>query len=380
MMPIYFDHNATTPLDPRVLEAMLPYLTGPYGNPSSVHRYGRAARDAVEAARVQVAALAGAQPAEVVWTSGGTESNNLALQGAAAVAARPSRILYGGTEHPAVLETAESLRRHGWQVETIAIDGQGLVDWPAFEAQLARGPLCIAALMVANNETGVIQDVPRAAAAVHAARALLLADAVQAAGKLLLDFTASGADLMSLSSHKLYGPKGVGALLVKAGVELAPLLHGGGQERGLRGGTENVAAIVGFGAAAELAQQELQARDAHLLALRERLIAGLHVLPGVSIFGEQSPRLSNTVQFGLKGWEGEALLMALDRKGIAVSSGSACSSGKGEPSHVLLGMGLPRDVAYGAIRVSLGQGNTAAEIDRFLAVLDELRAAALAAA
>jgi len=380
MMPIYFDHNATTPLDPRVLEAMLPYLTGPYGNPSSVHRYGRAARDAVEAARVQVAALAGAQPAEVVWTSGGTESNNLALQGAAAVAARPSRILYGGTEHPAVLETAESLRRHGWQVETIAIDGQGLVDWPAFEAQLARGPLCIAALMVANNETGVIQDVPRAAAAVHAARALLLADAVQAAGKLLLDFTASGADLMSLSSHKLYGPKGVGALLVKAGVELAPLLHGGGQERGLRGGTENVAAIVGFGAAAELAQQELQARDAHLLALRERLIAGLHVLPGVSIFGEQSPRLSNTVQFGLKGWEGEALLMALDRKGIAVSSGSACSSGKGEPSHVLLSMGLPRDVAYGAIRVSLGQGNTAAEIDRFLAVLDELRAAALAAA
>jgi len=380
MMPIYFDHNATTPLDPRVLEAMLPYLTGPYGNPSSVHRYGRAARDAVEAARVQVAALAGAQPAEVVWTSGGTESNNLALHGAAAVAARPSRILYGGTEHPAVLETAESLRRHGWQVETIAIDGQGLVDWPAFEAQLARGPLCIAALMVANNETGVIQDVPRAAAAVHAARALLLADAVQAAGKLLLDFTASGADLMSLSSHKLYGPKGVGALLVKAGVELAPLLHGGGQERGLRGGTENVAAIVGFGAAAELAQQELQARDAHLLALRERLIAGLHVLPGVSIFGEQSPRLSNTVQFGLKGWEGEALLMALDRKGIAVSSGSACSSGKGEPSHVLLSMGLPRDVAYGAIRVSLGQGNTAAEIDRFLAVLDELRAAALAAA
>ena len=378
-MPIYFDHNATTPLDLRALEAMQPYLTGPYGNPSSVHRYGRAARDAVEAARLQVAALAGAQPAEVVWTSGGTESNNLALQGAAAVAARPSRILYSSTEHPSVLETAESLGRRGWQVETIAIDGQGLVDWRAFEAQLARGPLCIAALMVANNETGVIQDVPRAAALVHAARALLLADAVQAAGKLALDFGASGADLMSLSSHKLYGPKGVGALLVKAGVELAPLLHGGGQERGLRGGTENVAAIVGFGAAAELAQQELQARDAHLLTLRERLSAGLHALPGVSIFGERSPRLSNTVQFGLKGWEGEALLMALDRKGIAVSSGSACSSGKGEPSHVLLGMGLPRDVAYGAIRVSLGQGNSAAEVDRFLLVLGQLRAEALAA-
>jgi cysteine desulfurase len=195
-----------------------------------VHRYGRAARDAVEAARLQVAALAGAQAAEVVWTSGGTESNNLALQGAAA-AATASRILYGATEHPSVLETAEALRDRGWQVETIAVDGRGLVDWPLFEAQLARGPLCIAALMLANNETGVIQDVPRAGALVHAQDALLLADAVQAAGKLPLDFSASGADLMSLSSHKLYGPKGVGALLVRAGVELRPLLHGGGQGR-----------------------------------------------------------------------------------------------------------------------------------------------------
>lgn len=377
-MPIYLDHNATTPLEPRVLEAMQPYLTGPYGNPSSVHRYGRAARDAVEAARVQVAALAGAEPKEVVWTSGGTESNNLALKGATEVA-KPSRILYGATEHPAVLETAEALAARGWGVETIAIDGQGLIDWPAFEAQLARGPLRIAAVMAANNETGVLQDVPRAARLVHAHKALLLADAVQAAGKIPLDFHASGADLMSLSSHKLYGPKGIGALLVRPDVELAPLLHGGGQERGLRGGTENVAAIVGFGAAAELAAAELEARAAALLELRERLVAGLHALPGTTIFGEASRRLPNTVQFALRGWEGEALLMALDRKGIAVSSGSACSSGKGEPSHVLLGMGLPRDVAYGAIRVSLGKDNTAAEIDKLLAALAELRAAALAA-
>jgi len=378
-MPIYFDHNATTPLDPRVLEAMQPYLSGPYGNPSSVHRYGRAARDAIEAARLQVAALAGAQPAEVVWTSGGTESNNLALKGVAEAGA-PGRILYGATEHPSVQETAESLRHRGRQVETIAIDGQGLADWPAFEAQLARGPLCLAALMVANNETGVIQDTVRAAALVHAHGGLLLTDAVQGAGKLPLEpFWSGGADLMSLSSHKLYGPKGIGALLIRAGVELAPLLHGGGQERGLRGGTENVAAIVGFGAAAELAQRELQQRSAQLLALRERLLAGLQALSGASVFAERSPRLPNTVQFRLQGWEGEALLMALDRKGIAVSSGSACSSGKGEPSHVLLGMGLPRDVAYGAIRVSLGKDNTEAEIDRFLAMLGELRAAALAA-
>jgi cysteine desulfurase len=379
-MPIYLDHNATTPLDPRVLEAMQPYLTGPYGNPSSVHRYGRAARDAVEAARLQVAVLAGAEPKEVVWTSGGTESDNLALQGVIASARAPTRILYGATEHPAVLETAEALRQRGWGVETIAIAVDGLIDWPAFEAQLARAPLRLAAVMLANNETGVIQDTARAAALVHARGALLLVDAVQAAGKMQVDFHASGADLMSLSSHKLYGPKGIGALLLQAEVELAPLLHGGGQERGLRGGTENVAAIVGFGAAAELARLELEARAEQLLALRERLIAGLHALPGVSVFGEAAPRLPNTVQFGLKGWEGEALLMALDRKGIAVSSGSACSSGKGEPSHVLLGMGLPRDTAYGAIRVSLGKDNTAAEIDRFLAVLGELRAAALAAA
>lgn len=378
-MPIYLDHNATTPLDPRVLEAMQPYLAGPYGNPSSVHRYGRAARDAVEAARLQVAALAAAEPKEVVWTSGGTESDNLALQGATA-AVKPTRVLYGATEHPAVLETAEALRARGWGVETIAIDRDGLVDWPAFETQLARAPLRIAAVMLANNETGVIQDTARAAALVHVQNALLLVDAVQAAGKMPLDFKASGADLMSLSSHKLYGPKGIGALLLKAEVELAPLLHGGGQERGLRGGTENVAAIVGFGAAAELAQRELEARTAQLLELRQRLIAGLHALPGVTIFGEAAPRLPNTVQFGLKGWEGEALLMALDRKGVAVSSGSACSSGKGEPSHVLLGMGLPREVAYGAIRVSLGKDNTEAEIDRFLAVLGELRASALAAA
>jgi cysteine desulfurase len=376
-MPIYFDHNATTPLDPRVLEAMLPYLSGPYGNASSVHRYGRAARDAVEAARLQVAALGGAHAAEVIWTSGGTESNNLAIKGVAGTAP-PTRLLYGTTEHPSVLETAESLRGRGWQVETIAVDASGLLDWPAFAAQLQRGPLRLAAVMLANNETGVIQDLPRAAELVHGAGGLLLADAVQAAGKIPLDFHASGADLMSLSAHKLYGPKGIGALLVDAAVELAPLMHGGGQERGLRGGTENVAAIVGFGAAAELAAQELEARTARLLELRERLEAGLVALPGVTIFGRAAPRLPNTVQFGLHGWEGEALLMALDRRGIAVSSGSACSSGKGQPSHVLLGMGLPRDLAFGAIRVSLGKDSTDTEVERFLAVLAELRLAAAA--
>ncbi|WP_022978099.1 cysteine desulfurase family protein [Nevskia ramosa] len=371
-MPIYLDYNATTPLDPRVLEAMLPYLSGPYGNASSVHRYGRAARDAIEAARVQVAALAGAEVSELTFTSGATESNNLALKGLTETA-RPTRVLYGATEHPAVLEAAASLVGHGWGVETITVDRAGIVDWPAFEAQLARGPLRLAALMLANNETGVIQDTARAATLVHDAGALLHVDAVQAGGKLAFGFSESGADLMSLSAHKLYGPKGVGALLVKSHVELAIQLHGGGQERGLRGGTENLAAIVGFGVAAELAITEREQRIAHWTALKARLEAGLRAMRGITIFGDGSPRLSNTVQFGVDGWEGEALLMALDRKGIAVSSGSACASGTGEPSHVLIGMGWPRDIAFSAIRVSLGITTSEAEIERFLAVLGELR-------
>jgi cysteine desulfurase len=372
-MPIYLDHNATTALDPRVLEAMQPFLTGPYGNPSSVHRYGRRSRDAIEAARVQVAALVGARPAEIVWTSGATESNNLAVKGVAAT--RPGRILYGATEHPAVLEAAEALRREGRGVETISIDRNGLVDWVAFHAQLEREPVALAALMLANNETGAIQNVARAAAQVHARGGLMLVDVVQAAGKIAVDFAVLGADLMSLSAHKLYGPRGVGALVRKGEVELVPLLHGGGQEKGLRGGTENIAGIVGFGAAAELARAELESRAAHVEVLRDALEAGLRDFPGATIFGEAAPRLPNTVQFGLEGWEGEALLMALDRKGIAVSSGSACASGTGEPSHVLLGMGWPRDIAFRAIRVSFGSENVLEDVVRLLAALRTLTTA-----
>lgn len=367
-MPAYLDHNATTRADPRVVEAMLPYLSGPYGNASSLHRYGRAARDAVEQARVQVAALVGAQPGELIWTSGGTEANNLALKGVTALA-RPSRLLYGATEHPAVMEAAESLRSTGWGVEPIAVEGDGQLDWAAFATQLARAPVRLVALMRANNETGVIQDIPRAARLVHEAGAWLHVDAVQAAGKIPVDFAALGADLMSLSSHKLYGPKGIGALLVKADVELSPLHHGGAQERGLRGGTENVAAIVGFGVAAELAAEDLASRAAQALALRQRLEVGLQGLSGVQVFAGAAERLPNTLQFAVPGYDGEALLMQLDRRGYAVSSGSACASGLGEPSHVLIAMGLPREVAKGAIRVSLGKDSSAAEVDGFLAAL-----------
>lgn len=367
-MPVYFDNNATTRLDPRVLDAMLPYLSGPYGNASSLHRFGRAARDAVEHAREQLAALVNCQPREIVWTSGGTESNNLALKGVSE-AAPVSRVLYGATEHPAVLEAAESLRGRGWNVETVAVGDDGVIDWPRFEHQLAAGPLRLASLMRANNETGVIQDVARAADLVHERGAWLHVDAVQACGKIAVDFASLRADLMSVSSHKIYGPKGMGALIVRAEVELNPLHHGGVQERGLRGGTENVAAIVGFGAAAELAAQELEARAVHLRALRDRLERGLHAMPDARIFAEHVERLPNTVQFAIAGFEGEALLMQLDRKGFAVSSGSACASGRGEPSHVLLGMGIVREIAEGAIRVSFGKDNTEAEVDQFLAAL-----------
>jgi cysteine desulfurase len=371
-MPAYLDHNATTRLDERVLEAMLPYLSGPYANASSLHRFGRAARDAVEHARTQVAALVGAQPGEVVWTSGGTESNNLAIKGVAAIDA--GRLLYGATEHPAVMEAAESLAAQRG-VEAIVVDCDGRVDWPRFEQQLAAGPVALVALMRANNETGVIQDVAHAARLVHAAGARFHVDAVQAAGKIALDFAALGADLMSLSSHKLHGPKGIGALLRRADVDLWPLHHGGPQERGLRGGTENVAAIVGFGAAAELAQHEWQARARHTLELRQRLEAGLRALPGVQIFGDRVERLPNTVQFAVPGFDGEALLMQLDRRGFAVSSGSACASGKDEPSHVLLAMGVAPETARGAIRVSLGVTNIAAEVDAFVEALRQLCAA-----
>ncbi len=359
-MPVYLDNNASTHLDPRVLDAMLPYLSGPHANPSSVHRYGRMARDAVESARHLVARLVNAQPQDLVWTSGGTESNNFAIKGVVG----GGQILYGATEHPAVMEAAVSLG-----AEAIAVDERGLVRWPEFEAQLKKSPVKLVSLMRANNETGAIQDVGRAAQFAHAAGSLMHVDAVQAAGKIAVDFSALDCDLMSLSSHKIYGPKGIGALIVKSGTEIKPLHHGGPQERGLRGGTENVAGIVGFGVAAELAMNELQQRQVFLLTLRKKLEAGLKKIPKLVIFSEAVERLPNTVQFGIEGFEGEALLLELDKKGMAVSSGSACASGSREPSHVLLAMGVPRALAQSAIRVSLGKNNTEADVEQFLIAL-----------
>lgn len=352
-----------------MLGAMLPYLREHYGNPSSLHLPGRTARAALDQAREQVAALVNAHPSQVVFTSGGTEANNYALKGVAAKLP-PSRLAVSAIEHSSLLGAAQALVAHGWQCDSIAVDAQCRVSLAALSAVLKSAPRLVSVMMV-NNETGVIQDIAAISARVRAAGAIMHTDAVQAAGKIAVDFPASGAHLMSLSAHKLYGPKGVGALIVDKALDLEPLLQGGGHEMGRRAGTENVAGIVGFGAAALLAQQELVSRTAHLQTLRDVLEQRLRGLPGIVMFAAQGQRIANTVLIGVPTIEGETLLMELDRHGIAVSSGSACASGDPEPSHVLLAMGVDLDLARRVIRISLGKDNTLADIDRLIAVLNE---------
>ena len=371
-MSIFLDHNATTPLDPRVLNAMLPWLRGTHGNPASVHRYGREARAALDRARAQVAALVNAQPPQVIFTGGGTEADNLALRGVCRGEPR-GRLLVSSIEHAAVLETAEALAKTGWQVERIPVDSECRLELHALEKMLAED-VRLVSVMLANNETGVIQDVHAAVECARAHGVLTHTDAIQAAGKVPVDFTALGVNLLTLSAHKLNGPRGVGALIRDRRVDLAPQITGGGQEQGLRGGTENLAGIVGFGAAAELARAELNTRITQMRALSEQLEAGLKQLPGVRMFADHAPRLPNTVQFGAAGYDGEWLVMELDRRGFAVSSGSACHSGSGKPSHVLLAMGLDELIARGAVRISLGADNTGDDIQALLAALGAITA------
>lgn len=370
-MSIYLDHNATAPLDGRVLEAMHPWLTGVHGNPASVHRYGRAAHEALERARTQVAALVDAQPAQVVFTGGGTEADNLALKGVCSGTPQ-GRLLIGAMEHSAVLGPAQALAKSGWQLETIPADRHGCYDANTFQQMLQQSPVRLVSVMLANNETGAIQDVQSLAALAHGAGTIVHCDAVQAVGKLPVDFAALGVDLMTLSAHKLNGPRGVGALVMNRRVNLTPLVDGGGQEQGLRGGTENLVGIVGFGRAAELAKAELSQRSSHARTLRDRLEAGLEGLPGLTVFAAGVERLPNTVQFSIAGLDGEWLVMELDKRGIAVSSGSACHSGSGEPSHVLMAMGLDATIAKGALRVSFGAGNTEQDVDAVCMVLKEI--------
>ncbi len=370
--PAYLDHNATTPLDPLVLEAMLPYLRERFGNASSRHEYGRNARKAIDAARQQVAAAVGAHATEVVFTSGGSEANNLFLKGAAACM-KPGVAAVSAIEHPCVMRPAEDLTRQGWQLERIAVDGQGRVATDDYGRILTLAPRLIS-VMLANNETGVLQDIAMLAecAKVRVPRGgcWFHSDAVQALGKIEVDFRSLGIHALTVSAHKIGGPLGAGALVVDKRVELRPLISGGGQERGLRAGTENVAAIVGFGAACEMAVSRLNAVAAHVAGLRQRLESGLAQL-GTEIFARAAPRLPNTTFFALPQVDGETLVAQLDRAGYAVASGSACSSASPEPSRTLLAMGVAADVARGAVRVSLGRDNTPAQVDAFLAAMGE---------
>lgn len=367
-MPVYLDHNATTPLDPAVREAMMPWFGKRFGNASSRHEYGRAARKAIDEARGQVAAAVNAHSTEVIFTSGGSEANNLFLKGAAALL-KPGLVAVGAIEHPCVREPARQLVRSGWRNELIAVDGEGRIDLQAFEGLLADKPRLVS-VMLANNETGVIQDVAALAAKVRAKGGWMHCDGVQALGKIEVDFRALGVHGLTVSAHKIYGPLGAGALILDKRVELAPLVAGGGQERNLRSGTENVMAIVGFGKACELAVTAREARALRLAGLQRRLEAGLAQF-GARIFSAGAVRLSNTSFFAIEGVDGETLVGKLDRAGFAVASGSACSSANPEPSHTLMAMGVEAGLARAAVRVSLGAGSSQQDVDGFLKALGE---------
>lgn len=367
--PVYFDHNATTPLAPAVLEAMLPWLTERFGNASSRHEYGRAARRAIDEARAQVAAAVGAEASEVVFTSGGSEANNLFLKGAAACL-KPGLLAVSAVEHPCVIKPAEQLARHGWTLRKLAVDTSGRIDAGRY-AEVLQGKPKLISVMLANNETGVLQDIAALAPQARACGAWFHSDAVQALGKVAVDFrrlNAAGVHALTLSAHKIGGPKGAGALVLDKRVDLEPLVAGGGHERGLRSGTESVAAIVGFGAACELAVHGMGDVAPRLNALRTRLEQGLQAL-GATVFGLDAGRLPNTVYFALDHLEGETLVGQLDRAGFALASGAACSSANPEPSHVLQAMGVPPGLARGALRISLGAANSAAQVEEFLTTL-----------
>lgn len=364
--PVYLDHNATTPLAPAVLAAMLPWLESLCGNASSRHEYGRRARQAVDEARQKVAAALGAHPTEVVFVSGGSEANNLFIKGAAA-SRKAGVIAISAVEHPCVLKPAAQLARQGWTLREIAVDGAGRIDGEDYLHALQAKPALIS-VMAANNETGMVHDVAALAVAARATGAWFHSDAVQVFGKLPLDFralNAAGVHALTVSAHKINGPKGAAALVVDKRVELQPQIAGGGHERGLRSGTENVPAIVGFGVAAELAAQGLAERAERLRSLRERLESGLAAL-GAHVFAASAERLPNTTYFAFRDIDGETLVGKLDRAGFAVASGAACSSANPEPSHVLRAMGVAPEFARGAVRVSLGAGNEVADIEQFI--------------
>jgi cysteine desulfurase len=374
---VYFDHAATTPVDPDVLEVMLPYFSERFGNASEVHAPGRLAKAGLDRARAQVAVALGAHEREIVFTGGGTESDNLALVGALQ-AQLPAHLVVSAVEHPAIVESARFLQDLGWEVAFVPVDRHGKVT-PDAVLQALRADTRLVSIMLANNVVGTLQPVREIAALAHERGITVHTDAVQAVGAVPIDVDDLGVDMLSLSGHKLYGPKGIGALYVRRGTRIKPVLHGGGQERGLRSGTENVAGAVGLGAAIEMATAALPSAGPHMIALRERLLAGiLAAVPEVESLGHPEERLPGNVCVSVRYIEGESMILKLDADGIAASSGSACASQSLEPSHVILAMGYDAVAAHGSLRLSLGRENTDADVDHFLAVfpgiVEQLRA------
>lgn len=369
-MNIYLDNNASTQIDEHVLDAMMPFLQDVYANPSSVHRSGRHARNAMESAREQVARLVKTDPSQVIFTSGGTEANNLALKGVAGLYDSNAKgsIAISAIEHASVTEPAKYLQKKGWSLDIMDVDSLGCVTDDALNNACKEDTRMISVIM-ANNETGVIQDISGISEKVRQKEILLHTDAVQAAGKIELDINEMGVHMLTLSSHKIYGPKGTGALVVDSSIELEPMLHGGGHESGRRAGTENLAGIVGFGAAAELAMNEFDERKSRFTKLRDYLESELKSIPGVIVFSQETDRIPNTVMLSVPGIDGETLLMNMDKEHIAVSSGSACSSHDRKPNHVLNAMGVDQDVARSAIRVSFGKNNSRGDVDVFMKCL-----------
>lgn len=367
-MTIYLDHNATTPLNTDVFDAMLPFMREHFGNPSSRHRQGRKASDAIELAREQVAHLVSAHPSQIIFTSGGTEANNLALKGVAANTAS-GQLFVGSTEHTSVAQVAARLGQNfGWNIVELPVAEDGLLADVAMKKLHTARAGDLISIMLANNETGVIQPLRALYEKIKLDGVIIHTDAVQAAGKIELNFSELGVQLMTLSAHKIQGPKGVGALIRDKSISIEPLIDGGGHENGLRSGTENIAGIVGFGLAAELAGKNLQQSTDKLLKLRNSLENGLSQISGIEIVARDSERLANTTCFTMDAVEGETMLMLLDKEGISIASGSACSSNSNAPSNVLTAMGMDKSRTRSALRISLGKNNSQSDVDTFLDV------------
>lgn len=372
MTEIYLDHAATTSLRPEVLEAMLPYLTQEFGNASSVYGWGRRAHQALDRSRDTVGRLLGARSEEIIFTSGGSEADNLAIKGVAwAYQTKGKHIITSAIEHHAVLDTVLWLEQKGFEVTILPVDGEGFVN-PQDVQNALRSDTILVSIMHANNEVGTIQPIEEIGAIAREHGALFHTDAVQTAGILDLNVEELKVDLLSLSAHKFYGPKGVGALYVRKGARLDPLIHGGAQEKRRRAGTENVAGIVGLAKAFELAQEEREEATWHLVRLRDQLLQGLQAIPHTKVNGSLKQRLPNNVNVCFQFIEGESLLLNLDLKGIAASSGSACTSGSLDPSHVLLAMGLSHEIAHGSLRLTLGRENTEEQIGYVLREIPDI--------